>query len=97
MDYVYSVLLLHAAKQEVNEANVKKVLSSSGFAVDDSKVKAMLAALEGVNIEEALKAAASAPVAAAAPAQGEKKAEAPKEDESKKEEAAVEGLASLFG
>ena len=103
MEYIYAALLLHKAKQPVNEDNVKKVISAAGVTPDDVRVKALVSALGEVNIDEALKNAAAAPVAvAAAPAQGAAPAAAakPKEDakeEEKKEEQALEGLSSLFG
>ena len=93
---VYASLILHEAKQPITEANLKKVLSSIGSAVDDAKIKALVASLEGVNIDEAIKQAV---VAAAAPSgEGEKKEEKkPEEDESKKAEEASAGLSALFG
>ncbi|MGI0078049.1 MAG: 50S ribosomal protein P1 [Nitrososphaerales archaeon] len=102
MEYIYAALLLHKAKQPVNEDNVKKVISAAGVTPDDVRVKALVSALGEVNIDEALKNAATSPVAvAAAPAQGATPAAAkPKEDakeEEKKEEQALEGLSSLFG
>jgi large subunit ribosomal protein L12 len=93
MECVYAVLMLHQAKQEINEANVKKVLEAAGAKVDDAKVKAMIASLEGVNIEEAIKKA----VVAAPAAAPEKKEEKKKPEEEKKtEEEAAGGLAALF-
>lgn len=102
MEYIYAALLLHKAKQPVNEDNVKKVISAAGVSPDEVRVKALVSALTEVNIDEALKNAAAAPVAvAAAPASGAPAAAAkPKEDakeEEKKEEQALEGLSSLFG
>jgi large subunit ribosomal protein L12 len=94
MEYVYSALLLHSAKQPINEDNVKKILQSAGVKPDEGKVKALVASLEGVNIDEAIQQAA---VAVAAPVAAEKKAEAPKEDEGKKAEEAAAGLSALFG
>jgi large subunit ribosomal protein L12 len=87
--------------KEVNESNVKKVIESTGEKADDARVKALVSALEGVNIDEVIKQAAM-PVAVAAPAapQAEtkhEKKEAPAEDKSKEAEEAVTGLASLFG
>jgi large subunit ribosomal protein L12 len=93
MEYVYSALLLHSAKQPINEENVKKVLQSAGVAVDEAKIKALVTSLEGVNIDEAIQQAA---VAMAAPAAEEKKEEK-KEEEGKKAEEAVAGLSALFG
>ena len=96
MEYIYSALLLHSAKLPVSEDNVKKVLAGAGVHADEGKVKALVASLEGVNIEDAIKNAA---VAAAAPAAGavQEKKEAPKEDEGKKAEEAAAGLSALFG
>ncbi len=102
MEYVYAALLLHAAGKEINEDNVKKVLEAAGVSVDDAKVKALVASLEGVNIDEAIEKAAM-PVAAAAPAAPaasggeEKKEEKKEEDEKKTEEEAAAGLSALFG
>lgn len=99
MEYVYAALLLHKLQKEVNETNISSVVKASGAAVNDAQVKALVAALADVNIEEAIKAAPVAVATAAAPAAataGEAKKEA-KEDTSKSEEAAMEGLSSLFG
>ena len=93
MEYVYSALLLHSAKQPINEANLKKVLQSVGITADEAKIKALIASLEGVNIDDAIKEAA---VAMAAPKAEEKKEEK-KEEEGKKAEEAAAGLSSLFG
>jgi large subunit ribosomal protein L12 len=95
MEYVYSALLLHSAKQPISEDGVKKVLAGAGISADEGKVKALVASLEGVNIEDAIKNAAVAVAAPAAGAAPEK--EAPKEDEGKKAEEAAAGLSALFG
>jgi large subunit ribosomal protein L12 len=104
MEYVYAAMLLHKAGKPVNEENLNVVLNAAGVSPDAARVKALVAALEGVNIEEAIKtapafAAAAAPAAQApqAPAKEEKKEEKKKEDEKQKEEAALEGLGALFG
>ena len=104
MEYVYAAMLLHKAGQKIDEASVKKVLEAAHAKVDDARAKALVAALEGVNIEEAIEKAAMAQVAvAAAPAAGHEHKEA-KVDEKKKaaeekksEEAAAAGLGALFG
>jgi large subunit ribosomal protein L12 len=102
MEYVYAALLLHKLQKEVNEANITSVVKSSGATVNEAQVKALVAALSDVNIEEAIKAApvavAAAPAAAAPAAAGGAKEEKPSEEEKgKSEEAAMEGLSSLFG
>ena len=103
MEYVYAALMLHKLEKEVNEANVTSVVKATGAEVNEAQVKALVASLADVNIEDAIKAApvavAAAAPAADAPAAGgeekkEKKAEPPSE---KQEEAAMEGLSSLFG
>ncbi|PIT85519.1 50S ribosomal protein P1 [Candidatus Micrarchaeota archaeon CG10_big_fil_rev_8_21_14_0_10_59_7] len=96
MKDVYAALLLHSAGQKVTEDSVSKVLAAAGIKEDATKVKALCIALEGVNIDEAVKQAAV--VAAPAAAAGEKKEAAPDEkSEAQKEEEASAGLAALFG
>lgn len=105
MEYIYSAMLLHKAGKEVNEANVKKVLDAAGVKADDARVKALIAALQGVNIEQAIEKASQAQVVAApmtAPASGHAKAEEKSEEKSpeeekKNDEAAAAGLGALFG
>ena len=99
MNYVYSALLLHSAGKEVNEENVKKIISAVETP-DEAKVKALVAALDGVDIADVISKAAmpTAAVAVAAPAQSVEKVEGPREEElEKKAEEAAGGLASLFG
>ena len=93
-------MLLHSAGQKVEEHSVTKVIDATGKKADAAKVKALVAALEGVNIDEAIAKAAVAQVAAAPAAAGEAKAEKKeekKEDTAKKEEEAAAGLGALFG
>jgi len=99
MEYVYAALLLHKLQKEVNEANISSVVKASGVEVNDAQVKALVAALADINIEDAIKAApvAVAAAPAAAEAAGEEKKEEKPKDEGKTEEAAMEGLSSLFG
>ena len=98
MLYIYAALLLHKAGQKVEEASVKKVLEAAGIKVDDNRVRALIAALNGVDIETAIKEAAmvsAAPVAAAPGAAAGKKEE--KVEEKKSAEEAAAGLGALFG
>jgi large subunit ribosomal protein L12 len=101
--------MLHGAKKEISEENLKKVLESAGIQVDEVRVKALVAALQQINIDEVLKSAVAAPVAvAAAPAtqpaaeqkpKEEKKEEKAEEEEKKElsEEELSSGLGALFG
>ncbi|HWY27834.1 MAG TPA: 50S ribosomal protein P1 [Candidatus Sulfotelmatobacter sp.] len=100
MKYVYAALLLHSSAQPVTEENVKKVVTAAGSQVEEAQVKALVAALSEVNIDEALKSASvmAAPVAApATPAESKKEDKKPAEEEKKKEEEALAGLGALFG
>lgn len=98
MEYIYSAMLLHKAGQTVDEASIKKVLEAAKVKVDEGRIKSLVAALDGVDIAEAIKSAvltsAAAPAATAAAAPAEKKEE--KKEEPKEEEAAA-GLGALFG
>ena len=92
MEYIYGALLLHKLGHPVNEENLKKVIHATGSQVDDSKLKALIASLHGVDIGAELE---NANVAVAAPsavapvvAKEEKKEEKPSES--------AAGLASLF-
>jgi large subunit ribosomal protein L12 len=101
MEYVYAALLLHKLGKPINEENLTSVVKATGSEPDTVKIKALASALGEVNIEEALKKAATmsvaaAPAAGAGAAPAAKAEEKPKEEE-KKEEEALQGLASLFG
>jgi large subunit ribosomal protein L12 len=105
MENVYAAMLLHKAGKEINEETVTSVLTAAGLTVDAVQVKALVASLSEVDIDEAIKAAptmmAAAPApAAAAPAAEEKPKEEKKkkaEEDKAKEDAALEGLGALFG
>ena len=106
MEYIYAAMLLHKAGKEITEDAVKKIIEAAGVSPDEARIKALVASLEGVNIEEAIEKAATAPVAAAAPAaSGEAKAEEDKDkkeeksaaEDKKEQEQAAAGLGALFG
>jgi large subunit ribosomal protein L12 len=106
MEYIYAAMLLHKAGKEINEENLTQVLTAAGINVDAVRVKALVASLAEVNIDEAIKSAptmmaapAPAPAAAAPSAEAKPKEEKKKkeEEEKAKEEAALEGLGALFG
>jgi large subunit ribosomal protein L12 len=103
MEYVYAAMLLHKAGKEITEKNVSEVLTAAGVSADAARVKALVASIAEVDIDEAIKsapammAAAPAPAAAAPAKEEKKKEEEEEEDQSKKEEEAMEGLGALFG
>ena len=93
-------MLLHTTGEEINEGNVKKVMEAAGAEADDARIKALIAALEDVDIEEAMEktaVAAAAPVAAAPVAEAAAEEEEEEEDEEEQEEEAAAGLGALFG
>ena len=99
MEYVYAAMLLHKAGKKVDEAGLGKVLESAGVKHDIAMVKAVVASLDGVDIEKAIKDAAVQQVVAAPAAAGkqEAKPEVKKEEEKKSVEEAAAGLSALFG
>lgn len=107
MEYVYASLILHYAKKPINENNIKRILEAAGIEVDETRVKALVAALSNINIDEAIKSAAisvAAPVAVPTPTEtapsaeaGEKKEEKEEKKEELEEEEVEAGLAALFG
>jgi large subunit ribosomal protein L12 len=104
MEYVYAALMLHKLKKDINEDNITNLVKASGAEVNQAQVKALVASLADVDIEEAIKAApvavAAAPAASGEAAAGGEKKEGKKEkaeDSGKSEEQAMEGLSALFG
>jgi len=102
VEYIYAALLLHKLEKEIDEVTLKKVLQSAGAKPDDTRTKALVAALSEVDIGEALKSAVVAPTSAApvpseAIPEKEGKEEKKEEAEEKKDDEALAGLSSLFG
>jgi len=105
MEYVYSALILHSLGREINEEAIANIIKAAGAEPDMARIKALVSALSEIDIEEAIKSAAFAPVAAAPAAQPateekkeeEKEEEKKEEEEEKKEEEAIAGLGALFG
>lgn len=104
MESVYAALILHSANKKINEASLEKILEAAGVKSDKNQLKALVAGLEGKNLDEIIASASAAPVAvSAAPAASAAKEEKPKEDkkkEKKEEKKDVEeptGIGALFG
>ncbi|WP_066413830.1 50S ribosomal protein P1 [Halorubrum aethiopicum] len=110
MEYVYAALILNETGEEINEDNITGVLEAAGVDVEESRVKALVAALEDVDIEEAIETAAAAPAAGAASGGSadeaeeaddgddeEEEAEAEEADDDEDEGDGGEGLGELFG
>ncbi|WP_435153201.1 50S ribosomal protein P1 [Haladaptatus sp. DFWS20] len=110
MEYVYAALILNESGEELNEENLTNVLDAAGVEVEESRVKALVAALEDVDIDEAVEQAAAVPAGGAAAdgaaggdesgdegVEEEEAAEEEEEDDDEDEEAGGEGLGELFG
>jgi len=54
MQYVYAAMLLHSAGKEVDEAGLTGVLKTAGVEFDEARVKALVASIKNINIEEAI-------------------------------------------
>jgi large subunit ribosomal protein L12 len=99
MEMIYAALLLHSLGKKIDEAGVQKVMEAAGAQVEHSQIKALVAKLKSVDINEAIKGASLVQtVAASSEKSKEEKKEAKKEEktEEKAEEAAA-GLSALFG
>jgi large subunit ribosomal protein L12 len=91
MEYVYAALLLHESGEEINENSVTSVLEAASVDVDESRVKALVAALEDVDIEDAVEEAAAVPAGGAGGAAEAAEEEEPEAgDESDEEEATAD-------
>lgn len=101
MELVYAALTLHEAGKEVNEDNLEAIVDAADLDVEDSEIKALVAALEDVDIEEAMETAvaagaAPAPAADAGAAEEEAEEEEEEEEDEASEDEAAEGLGDLF-
>ena len=100
MEYIYAAMILHSAEKDINEENVKSIIAAAGIEADDARIKALIAALEDVDIDEAMETtamAAAAPAAAPAAAEAAEEEEEEEEEEEASEEEAAAGLGALFG
>ncbi len=91
MEYVYAALILNESGEEINEDNLTAVLDAAGVDVEESRVKALVAALEDVDIDDAVsEAAVPAGAAAAGAAGGAAASEAAGDDADEEEDEEVE-------
>lgn len=113
MEYIYAALIVNETDEEITEDNITSVLEAAGADVEESRVKALIAALEDVDIEEAVDQAAAVPAGGAGAGTGgaaeaeaeeaeaeeaeEEEAEAEEEEAEEEDEADGEGLGQLFG
>ena len=94
MEYIYTALLLHRTGKEITEENLKKIIEATGSAVNEAKIKTLIASLKGVDIAKELE---SATVVTAPSAQAGGEAKKTEEKKEEKASEAAEGLSALFG
>ncbi len=101
MEYLHAALVLHSTGKDVSEKGIEAIIKAAGGKPDESKIKALIATLSSINIDEAIKGATLMTTAMpratdpAEPSKDEKKAKPEEKDE---EEAGDDlGLSSLFG
>ncbi|MEM0476088.1 MAG: 50S ribosomal protein P1 [Candidatus Aenigmatarchaeota archaeon] len=102
MEYIYAALLLHSAKKEITEENLRNVLTAAGVPINEAKLKSLVESLKNINIDDVIKSASSTsiPIQVQTTTQTStetKTEEKKKEDSKAAEEQAVAGLAALFG
>ena len=102
MELVYAALTLSEAGKEINEDNLQDIVDAAGLDVEDSEISALVAALEDVDIQEAMETAVAGG-AAPAPSGGDDEAEESEDEEEEAEDEdegdeddAAEGLGNMF-
>jgi large subunit ribosomal protein L12 len=94
-EYIHAALILHAAKKEITEEGLEKIMKAAGVEPDAQRIKMLVSALSEVNIDKALSAQLVAAPAATS-AQPSKPGEKPKEEAKAEEKEEVAGLGALF-
>ena len=101
MEYLHAALVLHSTGKKVSEKGIEAIIKAAGGKPDESKIKALVATLSSIDIEEAIKGASFMPTAisgatgTAEPAKVEK--QEPKVEEEEEDAGDDLGLSSLFG
>jgi ribosomal protein L12E/L44/L45/RPP1/RPP2 len=102
MEYLYCVLLLNEANQEITEEKMVEVLKAGGVAEPDmTRVKAIVGSVESMNIKDAIENPV-APCPAVGPVEPKKEEKKKEEDEEEEFEEETEsdfgmGFDALFG
>jgi len=103
MQYLHAALVLHSSGKEVSEKGIMSIIKAAGGTPDQGKIKALVATLESIDIEEAIKGASLMPVgvpgsAAASTTQSQVDTVASATGESDEEDEGDDlGLSALFG
>jgi len=95
-EYVHAALVLHAAKKEITEDGLEKIMKAAGVEPDKQRIKMLVSALSEVDIEKALSSQVVATPAVAAATQPSPQAEKAKEEAKAEKKEEVAGLGALF-
>ncbi len=97
-EYLHAALLLHAAKKEITEDNLKNVVKAAGVEPDSQRIKMLVSALSKVDIDKALASATfvAPPAATTGAPTAATKAEAKPTEEEKEKKEEMAGLGALF-
>ncbi len=106
MEYIYAALLLHKAGKEITEERLIAILNAADIDINENRVKALIASLEGVDIEEAISKSSIVSmnltsVSGSQPSSETQSTESKVEEKEKEpdhsEEDGMAGLGALFG
>jgi large subunit ribosomal protein L12 len=99
MKMVYAALLLHSLGKKIDEESVRNVMQAAGAEIDEAQLKALVANLSNINIDEVIKNAMLMQATTSTPSEkaGEAKEEKKEEKMEEKAEEAAAGLSALFG
>ena len=100
MQYLHAALILHSTGKKVTEKGIEAIIKAAGDKPDESKVKALVATLTSIDIDEAMKGAslmtATVPVTSDV-SESKKDVKDGKKTEEEEEAGDDLGLSSLFG
>lgn len=103
MQYLHAALVLHSTGKKVTEKGIEAIIKAAGGKPDESKIKALVATLASIDIEEAIKGVslmtATVPGASSISESTKdvKDRSKTEEEEEEEEEGDDLGLSSLFG
>ena len=105
MEYLHAALVLHSTGKNVTEKGIEAIIKAAGGKPDEAKIKALVATLSSIDIEEAIKGASFMTAVASGSSRTEEStageqgtgSKDDEEEEEEEEEGDDLGLASLFG
>lgn len=105
MEYLHAALVLHSTGKKVSEKGIEAIIKAAGGKPDEAKIKALVATLSSIDIEEAIKGASLMTAVASgstsiddSTAKEQVTGSKDEEEEAEEEEEGDDlGLASLFG